>query len=206
MIYGARTSLLSALLAAAVSIVLALPLSLLAGLVGGVVDGLLSRAADVLLSLPFLVVAIAVIGVVGGGLPVAMITVGVLLAPGLFRILRGSILAVKEETYIEAAVAAGCGPVQVAVRHVLPNVRAPLIVQSAILISFGLLAEAGLSFLGLGVSQDQISWGAMVGTQFSQLQTAPWTVLQPGIAIVCCVLAFNLVGDGLRAAAGRHAE
>jgi len=202
-IYGARTSLLAALEATLVCLLIAVPLSLLAGMMGGWIDMLLSRMADALLSLPFLVVAIAVIGVIGGGLTTAMFTVGVLFSPGLYRVLRGSVLTVREETYIEAATAVGCSRAQVAYRHVLPNIRAPLFVQSAILMSYGLLAEAALSFLGLGISPNQISWGSMVGTQFSALQRSPGVVLIPGAAIVLCVISFNLIGDGLRASIGR---
>lgn len=203
MIIGARLSLFAALEACAIAFALAVPLGIAAGLLKGMTDVLLSRLADALLSLPFLVIAIAVVGILGGGVTPAMVAVGVLFSPGLFRLVRGAVLSIREETFIEAAYAIGESKFQVGLWHVLPNALPTLIVQASILMGFGMLAEASLSFLGLGISPDEISWGSMVGTQFSLLRQAPQVVVLPGLAIVLCVMAFNVLGDGFRDALGR---
>jgi ABC-type dipeptide/oligopeptide/nickel transport system permease subunit len=203
MIVAARLSLFAALEACVIAFALAVPLGIAAGLVRGVVDVVLSRVADALLSLPFLVIAIAIVGILGGGVTPAMVAVGVLFSPGLFRLVRGAVLSIREETFIEAAYAIGDSKLQVGLWHVLPNTFPTLIVQASILMGFGMLAEASLSFLGLSISLDEISWGSMVGTQFSLLRQAPQVVVPPGLAIVLCVMAFNVLGDGFRDALGR---
>jgi peptide/nickel transport system permease protein len=203
MIVASRLSLFAALEACTIAFALAVPLGIAAGLLRGVIDILLSRLADALLSLPFLVIAIAIVGILGGGVTPAMVAVGVLFSPGLFRLVRGAVLSIREETFIDAAFAVGDSKLQVGLWHVLPNVFPTLIVQASILMGFGMLAEASLSFLGLGISLDDISWGSMVGTQFSLLRQAPQVVVPPGLAIVLCVMAFNVLGDGFRDALGR---
>jgi peptide/nickel transport system permease protein len=203
MLWGSRVSLFATFEATAIAFALAIPLGIAAGLLGGWIDLVLSRVADAFLSFPFLVMAIAVVGILGGGVATAMVAVGILFAPGLYRIVRAAVLQVREETFIEAAFAMGCSKLRIGARHVLPNVLPPLIVQASILMGYGLLAEASLSFLGLGISPDEISWGSMVGSEFSYLRQAPLPVLLPGAAIVLCVLSFNVFGDGLRDALGR---
>lgn len=204
-LYGARTSLLAAVQAVAVALLIGLPLGLLAGYVGGAVDTVLSRINDAVMSAPALVLAVAVVAVLGPGLTNAMLAIGIVFAPSLFRIVRGATLQVRAETFIEAGRAIGCTPLRLMVRHVLLNIVAPVVAQVTILLGVSMLAEANLSFLGLGVRPPEPSWGSLLREAFDNLYVAPYLVYAPGIAIGLTVLAFSLVGEGIRAAlsAGR---
>jgi ABC-type dipeptide/oligopeptide/nickel transport system permease subunit len=204
-LYGARTSLLAALLAVGVALLIGLPLGLAAGYLGGPVDTILSRLNDAVMSAPALVLAVAVVAVLGPGLTNAMLAIGIVFAPSLFRIVRGATMAVRAETYVEASRAIGCTPLRIMIRHVLLNIVAPVIAQVSILLGVTMLAEASLSFLGLGVRPPQPSWGSLLREAFDNLYTAPYLVYAPGIAIGLTVLALSLLGDGVRSAlsAGR---
>lgn len=197
LVFASRVSLLAAVEAVAVGFLLGVPMGLLSAYFGGIFDATISRLADALLSFPFLIIAIAIIGVLGPGLTTAMFAIGVLFAPRLFRIVRASALAVKEEDFIEASHAIGCTWHRVLFRHILPNVRSPLIVQASLFLGFAMLAEAGLSFLGLGVQPPQASWGAMIQRGFSYIREEPLVILFPGMAIMVCVLSFNALGDSI---------
>ncbi|TQM11358.1 ABC transporter permease [Pseudonocardia kunmingensis] len=205
-LYGARTSLLAALQAVAVALLIGLPLGLAAGYLGGLVDTILSRLNDAVMSAPALILAVAVVAVLGPGLTNAMLAIGIVFAPSLFRIVRGATLAVRAETYIEASRAIGCTPLRIMVRHVLLNIVAPVVAQISILLGVTMLAEASLSFLGLGVSPPLPSWGSLLREAFDNLYTAPYLVYAPGIAIGLTVLALSQLGDGVRTAlsAGRR--
>ncbi|MCW2580842.1 MAG: putative oligopeptide/dipeptide transporter integral rane subunit [Blastococcus sp.] len=204
-LHGARTSLLAALQAVAIALLIGLPLGLLAGYLGGLVDTVLSRVNDAVMSAPALVLAIAVVAVLGPGLTNAMLAIGIVFAPSLFRIVRGATLQVRAETYIEASRAIGCTPVRIMTRHVLRNIVPPVIAQVTILLGVSMLAEASLSFLGLGVRPPEASWGSMLRDAFDQIYSVQYLVWAPGIAIGLTVLAFSQLGDGIRAAfsAGR---
>jgi peptide/nickel transport system permease protein len=197
-VFGARYSLMAAVESVAVGLVLGVPAGLAAGYLGGLADMLMSRIVDAMLSFPFLTIAIAVVGILGPGLAKAMFAVGVLFSPVLFRVVRASVLVVREETFIEAARAIGCSTRRIIVRHVLPNALSPLLVQAALFMGLGLLAEAGLSFLGLGVQPPNASWGSMIGLGFSYVSRSYWVILLPGLCIMLTVMAFNVVADGLR--------
>lgn len=175
-----------------------IPLGLLAGLVGGPVDAVLSRIAEALLALPPLILALAVVGVLGPGLTNAMIAVGLLLAPRLFRIARSEAQAVSGESYIEACRSVGCSNFRLLWRHVLPNASSALMIQ----ITFGagiiIIVEASLSFLGLGVESPQASWGSMLQDAFQNVSTSPSFMIVPTVAIVLTVLALSTFGDGMR--------
>ncbi|WP_220187228.1 ABC transporter permease [Pseudonocardia pini] len=204
-LYGARTSLLAALQAVVVALVIGLPLGLLAGYAGGFADTVLSRVNDAVMAAPALVLAVAVVAVLGPGLSNAMLAIGIVFAPSLFRIVRGATLQVRGETYIEASRAIGCTPSRIVTRHVLLNIVPPVIAQVTILAGVSMLAEASLSFLGLGVRPPEPSWGSLLRDAFDNLYTAPYLVYAPGIAIGLTVLALSQVGDGVRSAlsAGR---
>lgn len=204
LIFAARISLLAAAIAVSVGFVLGVPLGLVSGFAGGKIDTFLMRVADAVMSFPPLILAIAVIAILGPSLVNAMLAVGIVFAPRFLRLVRSSVLTVREETYIEAARTIGTPTPIILVRHVLPNVLSPLIVQISLAAGFSLLAEAGLSFLGLGVQPPDASWGSMMGRAFRSLNQQPWLIVWPGLMIVLTVLAFNVLGDGLRDSLGRE--
>ncbi|MDY7105390.1 MAG: ABC transporter permease [Actinomycetota bacterium] len=204
MIYGARVSLLAAAQAVIVALVLGVPPGLVAGYFGRWVDTVVSRVNDTIMSFPPLLLAIAIVGIFGPNLRNAMFAVGIIFAPRFLRLTRGAVMAVKEETYVEASRSIGTGTLRILRTRILPNILSPLLVQISLSLGFAMLAEASLSFLGLGVQPPQASWGAMVGRAYRFLNQAPTLVLFPGLAIVFSVLAFNLLGDGLRDSFGRE--
>lgn len=204
LIFGTRFSLLAAGQAVAVAVVLGVPVGILAGYLRGWFDAIVSTIADAILSIPAIVLALAIIGMLKPNLTNAMIAIGVVYAPRLFRVVRGAALAVREETFVEAARAGGVGTLTIARTHVLPNVLSPLVVQVSLALGFAVLAEAGVSFLGLGVQPPDASWGVMLGQSTSQMENHPELVLAPGIAIMLTVLAFNVLGDGLNDSIGRE--
>ena len=171
---------------------------IVAGLYGGWVDGVISRITDAFLACPFLILAIALAAFLGPSLRNAMIAIGISATPIFVRLTRAQVLNLKVEDYIVAARAVGNPPLRIALRHVLPNVTAPLIVQSTLAIASAVIAEASLSFLGLGQQPPEPSWGSMLNTAKNFIDTAPWMAIWPGLSIFLLVLAFNLLGDGLR--------
>jgi peptide/nickel transport system permease protein len=197
-IWGARASLMAGLVSVSIALAAAVPLGLVSGYLGGVVDGLLMRIVDAMLAIPFLVLAIALAAFLGPSLTNAMIAIGVVQTPIFTRLTRGQTLAVKHEDYIEAARAVGNPHRRILLRHILPNILAPILVQATLAIAAAIIAEASLSFLGLGQQPPAPSWGSMLNTASHFLSQAPWMALWPGLAIFSLVLSFNLLGDGLR--------
>jgi peptide/nickel transport system permease protein len=197
-IYGARASLSAGVISVAIAIAVGVPLGLVAGYVGGFVDGLISRLTDAMLACPFLILAIALAAVLGPSLGNAMIAIGVTATPIFIRLTRGQVLSVKSEDYVEAARAIGNPHWRIAVRHILPNVLPQLLVQVTLTIATAVIAEASLSFLGLGQQPPAPSWGSMLNAAQRFLTNAPWMAVWPGLAIFITVLSFNLFGDGLR--------
>lgn len=204
MLYGTRVSALAPLIAAAVAMVLGIPTGLIAGLVDGPIDWTISRIADTLMALPTLIMAIAIIGIFGPGLTNAMLAVGVAFAPRLFRLTRAATISVRGETYIEASQMLGCSLGRLLFVHVLPNIRSALLVQVTLLMSLAFLAEAGLSFLGLGVQAPEASWGSLLRLAFDKKFLGPWLIVPPGLGIMITILALNVLGDGVRDATGRQ--
>ncbi len=205
-IFGSRASLLAGVVSVLISLAIGVPLGLLAGYAGGIIDMLISRMTDALLACPFLILAIALAAFLGPSLENAMIAIGISATPAFIRLARGTTLAVKAEEYILAARAIGNPPWRVALRHVLPNIVPPLLVQATLAIAAAVIAEASLSFLGLGQQPPEPSWGSMLNTAKNYIDNAPWMALWPGLSIFLLVLSFNLVGDGLRDALDpRHA-
>jgi peptide/nickel transport system permease protein len=197
-IWGTRASLLAGVVSVSISLLLGVPIGLAAGFIGGIVDGLISRVTEAFLACPFLILAIALAAFLGPSLTNAMIAIGVSATPIFVRLTRAQVINVKVEEYVEAARALGNPPWRIALRHVLPNVTAPLIVQATLAIAAAVIAEASLSFLGLGQQPPDPSWGSMLNTAKNYVDQAPWMAVWPGLAIFLLVLAFNLVGDGLR--------
>ena len=197
-IYGARASLLAGMISVSIALGVGVPLGLLAGYRGGFVDALISRIADAMLACPFLILAIALSAFLGPSLGNAMIAVGVSTTPIFVRLTRGQVIGVKVEDYVEAARAMGNPGWRIALFHILPNILPALLVQATLSIAAAIIAEAALSFLGLGQQPPAPSWGSMLNAAQRFLTNAPWMAVWPGLAIFLVVLSFNLVGDGLR--------
>jgi peptide/nickel transport system permease protein len=204
LIDGARVSMYSAFGIVLLALVVAIPLGLVAGYYRGAADSVISRVMDALFTFPPLLFAISIASLLGSSLRWVIVAIAIVFVPGFVRLIRAQVLAVREETYIEASRSVGVGHSRMLVRHVLPNVASPLIVQAALSFGYALLAEAGLSFLGLGVTDPTSSWGYMLNRAYPYVLEDPWPLVPPGVAIFLAVLAFNLVGDGLRDALGRE--
>jgi peptide/nickel transport system permease protein len=197
-IFGARASLLAGAVSITIALSLGVPIGLLAGYGGKWVDALVSRITDAMLAIPFLILAIALAAFLGPSLRNAMIAIGLTATPVFVRLTRGQVMAVKVEDYVEAARAVGNPHVRIAFKHILPNILPALIVQATISIATAIIAEASLSFLGLGQQPPAPSWGSMLNTAQRFLTNAPWMAIWPGLAIFLVVLSFNILGDGLR--------
>jgi peptide/nickel transport system permease protein len=200
LIHGAAASLFSSFLAVSVAIALGVPVGLLAGYLGGWTDEVISRGIDTLLSFPAIVLAIAVTGALGIGLINGMIAVGIVFAPQLARLVRARTLIVRQELYVDAVRCFGASTGRILWRHVLPNTVQPVIVQVTLLLAGALLAEASLSFLGLGIQPPHASWGAMLARAYQNMEFAPSQMYPPGLAILLTALAFNTLGESLRVA------
>ncbi len=198
MIFGARASLLAGCISVAIALGIGVPIGLVSGYFGGWIDAILSRIVEALLSCPFLVLAIALGAFLGPSLGNAMIAIGLSAMPIFARLTRGQVLAVKAEDYIEGARAIGLPDRWIILRYILPNALAPIVVQATLAIAGAIIAEASLSFLGLGQQPPAPSWGSMLNTAKNFLDQAPWMSISPGAAIFAAVLGFNLLGDGLR--------
>ncbi|SAI39355.1 ABC-transport protein%2C inner membrane protein [Bordetella ansorpii] len=198
LMFGARASLMAGLVSVVIALIVGVPFGLAAGYFGGWTDSIISRCTEALLAIPFLILAIALAAFLGPSLINAMIAIGVSAAPKFIRITRGQVLAVKSEDYVQSARALGASDLRIIGRHVFPNVMPPLIVQATITIATAIIAEASLSFLGLGLQPPNPSWGSMLNTAKNFMTQAPWMSIFPGSAIFLAVLGFNLLGDGLR--------
>ena len=197
-LYGARVSLLAGIFSVAIALVCGVVSGLVSGYFSGRVDNVIMRFMDALLAFPTLVLALAITATLGPGLRNAMIAIGVIYTPIFARLTRGQVLSVREREFIEAARTIGAGNSRIMLRHVLPNVTAPIIVQASLSVAFAILAEATLSFLGLGVQPPEPSWGSMVSRGKDYLDQAPWLSFGPGGAILLAVMGFNFVGDAIR--------
>src|SRR5215204_2493138 len=197
-IYGARASLMAGAISVAIALSIGVPLGLLSGYRGGFIDALISRMTDAMLACPFLILAIALAAFLGPSLGNAMIAIGITATPIFVRLTRGQVMSVKVEDYVEAARAMGNPRWRIALFHILPNIMPALLVQATLSIAAAIIAEAALSFLGLGQQPPAPSWGSMLNVAQRFLTNAPWMAVWPGFAIFLVVLSFNLVGDGLR--------
>jgi peptide/nickel transport system permease protein len=197
-IWGTRVSLIAGLVSVAIALVLGCGIGLAAGYWGGRVDGVLMRFIDAVLSFPALVLALALGAVLGAGLGGVLIALGVVYTPTFARLMRGQVLSVRNREFVQAARVIGGADVWILARHILPNAATPIVVQASLSIGFAILAEASLSFLGLGVQPPEPSWGSMINAGRGYLQQAPWLVFGPGAALFVCVLGLNFLGDGIR--------
>jgi peptide/nickel transport system permease protein len=197
-IFGTRASLLAGVVSVSIALAFGVPIGLTAGYLGGWIDALISRMTDAMLACPFLILAIALAAFLGPSLTNAMIAIGISATPIFIRLTRAQVLQVKVEDYVEAARAVGNSHLRIALRHILPNIVPPLIVQATLAVAAAIIAEAALSFLGLGQQPPAPSWGSMLNTAKNYIDNAPWMAIWPGLSIFVLVLSFNLLGDGLR--------
>ncbi|MDW3215570.1 MAG: ABC transporter permease [Ilumatobacteraceae bacterium] len=203
LLHGSRVSLLVGLGSVLASLVVALPVGMLAGYVGGKLDWLMMRLVDIVLSIPPLILVFAVAGVLGASLRNAIIALGVYFTPLFIRLIRSEVLRMRTSQLVESERAVGVPNWYILGRHVLPNISSSLIVQVSLAIGTAIIAEASLSFLGLGVQAPQSSWGIMLRSAFEFISREPWMILPPSLMIAATVLSLNLIGDGLRDALGR---
>lgn len=199
-VWGTRVSLVAGFVSVAIALLAGSTLGLVAGYCGGKLDGLLMRAMDAVLSFPPLVLALALGAVLGAGLGGVLIALGVVYTPTFARLMRGQVLSITARDYVDAARALGAPGWRIAWRHVLPNATAPIVVQASLSVAFAILAEASLSFLGLGIQPPAASWGSMINAGRGYLQQAPWIVFGPGAALFVTVVGLSVVGDAVREA------
>jgi peptide/nickel transport system permease protein len=197
-IWGTRISLVAGVISVFIGMLVGVTIGLVAGYTRGVVDNVLMRLVDIMLSLPFFLLAIVIVSVGGGSLQSVMIAIGAWTIPSYARIVRSQTLVMRERAFVEAARSLGVPGVWIILRHILPNIVGPILVEGSLRVGHAILAEAALSFLGLGVPPPEPSWGAMLLGAQPYFRSAPWVAIFPGLAITITVLGFNLVGDGLR--------
>ncbi|MGO4815925.1 ABC transporter permease, partial [Cupriavidus sp. 2MCAB6] len=196
--YGAQTSLLAGIFSVSIALAVGVPFGLLAGWYGGWIDIAISRVTEAMLACPFLIVAIAFAAILGPSLTNAMIAIGLSAVPIFIRLVRGQVLSIKAEDFIEGTRAIGARDMRILFLHVLPNTLSPIVVQSTLFMAQAIILEAALSFLGLGQQPPAPSWGQMLNVAKNFMEQAPWMSVAPGITIFFAVLGFNLLGDGLR--------
>jgi len=197
-IWGSRASLMAGIVSVSLALAIGVPIGLLTGYVGGIVDATVMRLIDAMLAIPFLILAIALAAFLGPNLTNAMIAIGVSQMPVFVRLTRGQVLSVKHEEYVEAAYAVGNSARRIVLRHILPNIIPPLLVQATLATAAAIIAEASLSFLGLGQQPPDPSWGSMLNSAKNFMSQAPWMAIWPGLAISSLVMSLNLFGNGLR--------
>lgn len=198
LLYGARLSLLIGFLAVGIGLAVGVPLGAISGYYGRTVDLIVQRLADILLSFPSFLLALSLVAILGVGLQNVIVSVGISAVPSFIRLVRGSVLTIREQTYVEAARAVGIADGRLILRHVLPNVMAPVIVQATLNLGSAILIAAGLGFLGLGVQPPTSEWGAMLGEGRNYIFSHSYMATFPGLAVFLAVFGFNLLGDGLR--------
>lgn len=197
-IWGARMSIVVGIISVAIGLTLGTPIGAISGYYGGILDEVLGRFMDMLLAFPAILLALVIIAVLGPSLENLMVAIGIVYIPRFSRIVRGTVLAARDSPYVEAARSAGKSDRNIIWSEILPNCMAPIIVNVTICFAVAILSEGALSFLGLGIQPPAASWGNMLSDSRQFMESAPWTVIFPGLAIVVTVLALNLFGDGLR--------
>ncbi len=196
--YGAQTSLLAGIVSVLIALAIGIPFGLLSGWYGGWIDIAISRVTEAMLACPFLILAIAFAAILGPSLTNAMIAIGLSAVPIFIRLVRGQVMSVKAEDFVEGARAVGARDLRIMFVHVLPNTMSPIVVQSTLFMAQAIILEASLSFLGLGQQPPSPSWGQMLNVAKNFMEQAPWMSVAPGVAIFLAVLGFNMLGDGLR--------
>ena len=206
LIAGTQVTLLAGFQGCGVAALIGIPAGLLAGYVGKSLGFFLNWSSETLMSMPPLVLALAIIGIRGPGISNAMLAIGVILSPRMFRVARAAAITIRNETYFEAARSSGCTTARILVSHVLPNASGPLLVQASFAVGLAILYEAALSFLGLGAQVPQASWGSMIHDAYQSLFKSSFGLFPPSIMIILTVFAFATLGDGMRDALGRDSR
>jgi peptide/nickel transport system permease protein len=196
-LYGGRTTIAATFCLVVISFIIGTVIGILCGFFGGIADHLLMRFADIMLSFPQMVVAIAVAGILGGGLKGAMIALGITMWVGFARLARSHTFSIKNEPYIKTAILAGKSSGYIMIKHILPNIMAPILTNALTQIGTTMIGLSGLSFLGLGVVPPQAEWGSMIGEARAYIQIAPWAVIAPAIATIITITVFNYLGDAV---------
>ena len=204
LLFGARLSLAVGFSAVIISVAVGVPIGLVAGYMGGMIDEVIMRILDSIIALPPLVLALTISAVLGAGLVNATIAIAIVAVPTYARLIRGQVLSIKENDYVQAARSIGLSQSEILFRHILPNTISPIIVQASLGVGFAIILESSLSFIGLGAKPPASTWGSMVQIGFQYLDIAPWFVIAPATAIFVAVLGANLVGEGLRNLFGSH--
>ncbi|HVH30389.1 MAG TPA: ABC transporter permease [bacterium] len=197
-VWGARASMQAGVLSTLLGLIVAVPIGLTAGYYRGWWESVAMRLADTLLAFPFLIIAVGLAAILGPSLVNATLAIGIVQVPKIVRVTRAEALSIREESYVEAAIAAGASDWSILIRHALPNMTSTLIVQATVILPIAIIAESSLSFLGLGVQPPTPSWGVMLTAAQSYMTQMPWLAILPGLAILVATLSFNLVGDGVR--------
>lgn len=197
-IFGARVSLQVGVISVGIALLIGGTLGLISGFYQGMLDAVIGRIIDIMFAFPTIILIIAISGVLGPSLTTAMLAIGIVYSPIFARIVRGPTLSIMHQQYVEGAQAIGAGQLRIMLRYILPNIAAPIIVQATLSFSTAILAEATLSFLGLGTQPPDPSWGTMLGNGRRFMELAPWVAIYPGLAIALAVLGWNLLGDALR--------
>ncbi|KKK39828.1 diguanylate cyclase [Mesobacillus campisalis] len=200
LLMGTKAAIQAGLFAILIPLCIGVPMGILSGYLGGVVDDIFMRIVDGIIAIPAILLALGITGALGISLWNAMIAIGIVFTPQFARLARGQTLQVRSEPYVEAAKISGAGAGWIMLKHIIPNIAPPIVVQASFNLSFAILVEASLSFLGMGAQSPQISWGNMIQQAYSMINMNAWMIVYPGLAIILTVLAGNFLGDGLRAA------
>jgi peptide/nickel transport system permease protein len=200
LLMGTKSAIQAGLLAILIPLFIGVPMGILSGYLGGIIDDIFMRIVDGIIAIPAILLALGITGALGISLWNAMISIGIIFTPQFARLARGQTLQVRSEPYVEAAKISGAGAGWIMLKHIIPNIAPPVIVQASFNLSYAILVEASLSFLGMGAQSPQISWGNMIQQAYSMINMDPLMIIYPGLAIMLTVLAGNFLGDGLRAA------
>ncbi|WP_284037050.1 ABC transporter permease [Neobacillus sp. 114] len=200
LLMGTKAAIQAGLVAILIPLCIGVPMGILSGYLGGVVDDILMRIVDGIIAIPAILLALGITGALGISLWNAMIAIGIVFTPQFARLARGQTLQIRAEPYVEAAKISGAGAGWIMLKHIIPNITPPIVVQASFNLSYAILVEASLSFLGMGAKSPQISWGNMIQQAYSMINMNAWMIIYPGLAIMLTVLAGNFLGDGLRAA------
>lgn len=200
LLMGTESAIKAGLFAILIPLLIGVPMGIISGYLGGIVDDIFMRIVDAIIAIPAILLALGITGALGISLWNAMIAIGIVFTPQFARLARGQTLQVRSEPYVEAAKISGAGPLWTMLKHIIPNIAPPIVVQASFNLSYAILVEASLSFLGMGAQSPEISWGNMIQQAYSMINMNPMMIIYPGIAIMFTVLAGNFLGDGLRSA------
>ena len=200
LIMGVTAAFQAGLFAILIPLCIGVPMGILSGYLGGIIDDIFMRIVDGIIAIPAILLALGITGALGISLWNAMIAIGIIFTPQFARLARGQTLQIRTEPYVEAAKISGAGAIWIMFKHIIPNIAPPIVVQASFNLSYAILVETSLSFLGMGAQSPQISWGNMIQQAYSMINMNSWMIIYPGIAIMLTVLAGNFLGDGLRVA------